>query len=176
MNIGVVVNVIKSPKAMSNYSSFYTHIFSNGEFVFSKKEKKKIREFYYVVKSLPPSKRVNLAAFSKLQFLMDELDFESAKKRSKGKFSKPASKNKKPTRKKSKKLQKPTIQEIIQSQKNLPTIGMGLKSVITVPKVRLEDVVIDAHTKQKKSQDKHILYVAGWSLNDSEDDGLRLSD
>jgi hypothetical protein len=61
--------------------------------------------------------------------------------------------------------QKLSVQEKIKELKAIETIGLGVKSVIKIPKVKSIDVVIDKNTEQEKIVDKSILYAAGWSLS-----------
>ncbi|EGQ8127139.1 hypothetical protein P3553_23090 [Vibrio parahaemolyticus] len=168
MKIKDIVEAIRSPTIMANYGCFYNHIFPHGKFVFSKQEKKNIRQFYEMIKRHPPSERFSYLVLGRLEVLIESLDFESAEKRIKQKNnykSKKRSIKPPPT-----KLQQPSIQDIIESRKNLTSIGMGLDSVISLPKIKSEDVVIDAHTQRKSVEDKHILYAAGWSLRELKDD------
>ncbi|WP_261883835.1 hypothetical protein [Vibrio pelagius] len=167
MDISEFVGVLRNPKAMASYGSFYSQMFPNGQFVFSKKEKAKIRSFYESVHALPPTKRLNFKALGELQTLIDSLDFVEAKKKeqkSKRKHTR------KPKRKKRTPLQKPTLKEVIESRKNLPTIGLGLEPVTVIPKVKSEEVVVDSHTTQTDLHEKHILYAAGWSMKETESD------
>ncbi|MGF1689612.1 hypothetical protein L4C35_00015 [Photobacterium kagoshimensis] len=168
VEISDVIGVISNERSMSSYNSFLAKLTSSNQFILSKKEKLKIRNFYGKVKSLPVSKRVNITILGELKTLIDSIDFEEAKKR---KLKRAIHKRvRKSAKKKSYQIKKPTIEDIIESRKNLPRIGLGLESVITLPKVKSEDVVIDLHTEQKNTKDKHILYVAGWSLSQPEDE------
>lgn len=168
MKIKDIVEAIRSPTIMAHYGSFYNHIFPHGQFVFSKQEKKNIRQFYEMIKRHPPSERISYLVLGRLEVLIESLDFESAERRIKQKNNcKP---KKKSIKKTPRKFQQPSIQEIIESRKNLTSIGMGLESVISLPKIKSEDVVIDVHTQRKNAEDKHILYAAGWSLRESKDD------
>ncbi len=168
MDINEFVGVLRNPKAMASYGSFYSQMFPNGQFVFSKKEKAKIRSFYESVHALPPTKRVNFKALGELQALIDSLDFVEAAKKKEQKTKRKHTR--KPKRKKRIPLQKPTLKEVIESRKNLPTIGLGLEPVTVIPKVKSEEVVVDSHTTQTDLHEKHILYAAGWSMKETESD------
>ena len=48
--------------------------------------------------------------------------------------------------------------------RNLPRIGLGIESRISIPRIKSDDVVIDSHTEKKgSSAPKHHLYTTGWS-------------
>ena len=53
--------------------------------------------------------------------------------------------------------------------RDLKRIGFGLESNFKPRPVRRESVEIDKHTESVKTSSKHILYVAGWSLQEEQD-------
>ncbi|WP_128080764.1 hypothetical protein [Salinivibrio costicola] len=48
--------------------------------------------------------------------------------------------------------------------RHLPRLGLGIESMVSIPRVKSDEVVIDRHTETKGSTTpKHHLYTAGWS-------------
>ncbi|MGR4992154.1 hypothetical protein ACPV3U_21540 [Vibrio rotiferianus] len=48
--------------------------------------------------------------------------------------------------------------------RDLPKLGLGLESVVSIPRIKSDEVVIDQHTQTKgNAPTKHHLYTAGWS-------------
>ena len=48
--------------------------------------------------------------------------------------------------------------------RHLPRLGLGIESMVSIPRVKSDEVVIDKHTETKGSTaPKHHLYTAGWS-------------
>ncbi|ENM5907638.1 hypothetical protein LPR20_003843, partial [Vibrio mimicus] len=165
MEISDVVDLFRNPKVMASYGTFYSQMFPSGQFVFSKEERVKIRNFYELVNALPPSKRSDSDVLGKLKTLVDSLDFiEAGKKKVKRRHAR------QPKYKKKLQFHRPTLSEVIESRKNLPTIGLGIEPVTVIPKVKSMEVVIDSHTTLNESPEKHILYVAGFSLKETEVD------
>ncbi|OQP99802.1 hypothetical protein BK412_26055 [Vibrio campbellii] len=48
--------------------------------------------------------------------------------------------------------------------RHLPRLGLGIESMVSIPRIKSDEVVIDKHTETKGSNaPKHHLYTAGWS-------------
>lgn len=67
---------------------------------------------------------------------------------------------------------KPSARELVEDRRAAPVIGLGLESKLKPPpRARREEVVIDENTKAPDSDRYHALFVAGWTLNTSDDGG-----
>ncbi|MNJ08353.1 hypothetical protein D3C77_24630 [compost metagenome] len=52
------------------------------------------------------------------------------------------------------------------------TIGLGLESTFKPKKIKRDSVVIDSRTRSTSTNEKSIIYAAGWSINGAFDDKL----
>lgn len=67
---------------------------------------------------------------------------------------------------------KPSARELVEDRRAAPVIGLGLESKLKPPpRARREEVIIDENTKAPDSDRYHALFVAGWTLNTSDDGG-----
>lgn len=62
-------------------------------------------------------------------------------------------------------LPKPSAKEILQESRGIKVIGLGIESIVNIPRVKSADVQIDKNTSNDKITDKSILYAAGWSID-----------
>lgn len=62
-------------------------------------------------------------------------------------------------------LPKPSAKELLQESRGIKVIGLGVESIVNIPRVKSADVQIDKNTSNDKITDKSILYAAGWTIN-----------
>lgn len=63
------------------------------------------------------------------------------------------------------KAARPSVEDYIESMSDVPKIGLGLESDIKIRRIKIDEVVLDKHTKScDKEPQYHALYPAGWSL------------
>jgi hypothetical protein len=60
---------------------------------------------------------------------------------------------------------KVSASEIIGNHKDRVKIGLGLESIISIKRIKADEVVLDKNTDKLKIKDKSILYAAGWSID-----------
>lgn len=153
--------VLEQPENLKTYGTFRKVTNTAGQLTFSKKERKRLKAFYQSAKKNSPEHSRCSQLAGDLKSLLESLNFDAAKK----KWGNKKKKRAKPLKSKRPSIGvKVTTQDIINSRKGRPQIGLGLESQVVIPKVKARDVVIDKHTNSEMIKDKHILYAAGWSL------------
>ncbi|RPF57295.1 hypothetical protein [Vibrio crassostreae] len=147
------------------YNHFCKSVKLTGKLKLAKSEKKILKEFYLRATSFITTGADIMVLEGELNSLVDSINVEEARKRwQEWRQKRKAAKLKK------RKARKPSLKvslsadDILESRRSTPRIGLGLESQLNIPKVNAKDVVVDQHTHSEKIKDKHILYAAGWSL------------
>ncbi len=160
-----ITAVLSNELNFKNYDCFRKSIDVYEKLKLTKSERNSLKEFFHKAKVMASSGQSLLSLEKELQLLISSLKIDIARKRwlklkqRKKKVGAQRKKGSKPSLKVNL-----SVDDILESRRGTPQIGLGLESNVVIPKVNSKDVVIDKHTDSNKVVDKHILYAAGWSL------------
>jgi hypothetical protein len=168
VNEEMVSKVISLVVAQADYGKIFSE-FAVAKLWLASSEKKTLRSYVDL------SRIENFLDLTHFSTFLNSIDFDSARTRSQERKAMMLHRKKKQRAKGKNRLRKGkgyqapkrpkvTAEEILANNKDRIKIGLGLESIISIKRIKANEVVLDKNTDKLNIKDKSILYAAGWSI------------